>query len=104
MADEIDAMALYRAWQQLDNGACAQIRRVSEPDELRDIPAFYRLVQPFGWENPRHQQALLRMVFCLSAGKNVIRHQDKKPGNDSNLLIVFYVQIMPDDFVMQLHR
>ena len=27
-----------------------------------------------------------------------------EPGNDSNLLIVFYVQIMPDDFVMQLHR
>ncbi|MDZ7130710.1 hypothetical protein U4Z39_22115, partial [Escherichia coli] len=26
-----------------------------------------------------------------------------KLGNDSNLLIVFYVQIMPDDFVMQLH-
>ena len=26
------------------------------------------------------------------------------PGNDSNLLIVFYVQIMPDDFVMLLHR
>ena len=25
-------------------------------------------------------------------------------GNDSNLLIVFYVQIMPDDYVMQLHR
>ncbi|MDZ6650717.1 Rpn family recombination-promoting nuclease/putative transposase, partial [Escherichia coli] len=28
----------------------------------------------------------------------------RKLGNDSNLLIVFYVQIMPDDFVMQLHR
>ncbi|MCM7877044.1 hypothetical protein M8T10_15015, partial [Enterobacter kobei] len=27
-----------------------------------------------------------------------------KAGNDSNLLIVFYVQIMPDDLVMQLHR
>ncbi len=25
-------------------------------------------------------------------------------GSDSNLLIVFYVQIMPDDFVMQFHR
>ncbi len=25
-------------------------------------------------------------------------------GNDSNLLIVFYVQIMSDDLVMQLHR
>ncbi|SJE49950.1 putative alpha-mannosidase [Shigella sonnei] len=29
---------------------------------------------------------------------------DNEAGNDSNLLIVFYVQIMPDDFVMQLHR
>ena len=29
---------------------------------------------------------------------------DGNTGNDSNLLIVFYVQIMPDDFVMQLHR
>ncbi|SWG59547.1 Beta-glucuronidase [Klebsiella pneumoniae] len=28
----------------------------------------------------------------------------QRQGNDSNLLIVFYVQIMPDDFVMQLHR
>ncbi len=30
--------------------------------------------------------------------------KDGTIGNDSNLLIVFYVQIMPDDFVMQLHR
>ena len=30
--------------------------------------------------------------------------KDGVSGNDSNLLIVFYVQIMPDDFVMQLHR
>ncbi|EMQ1785274.1 hypothetical protein WEV31_004654 [Escherichia coli] len=30
--------------------------------------------------------------------------EDEREGNDSNLLIVFYVQIMPDDFVMQLHR
>ncbi|SQK77742.1 putative phosphatidate cytidylyltransferase [Escherichia coli] len=30
--------------------------------------------------------------------------QLQNQGNDSNLLIVFYVQIMPDDFVMQLHR
>nr|WP_071777391.1 LysR family transcriptional regulator [Escherichia coli] len=32
------------------------------------------------------------------------RIQILENGNDSNLLIVFYVQIMPDDFVMQLHR
>ncbi len=30
--------------------------------------------------------------------------QNQYQGNDSNLLVVFYVQIMPDDFVMQLHR
>ena len=30
--------------------------------------------------------------------------EDVEDGNDSNLLIVFYVQIMPDDLVMQLHR
>ena len=31
-------------------------------------------------------------------------HLYRRTGNDSNLLIVFYVQIMPDDLVMQLHR
>ncbi|WP_187445952.1 hypothetical protein [Enterobacter hormaechei] len=34
----------------------------------------------------------------------ISRTLDTNTGNDSNLLIVFYVQIMPDDFVMQLHR
>ncbi|GAB0975518.1 hypothetical protein BT08F35_44240 [Escherichia coli] len=38
------------------------------------------------------------MIDALSPDGNV------NNGNDSNLLIVFYVQIMPDDFVMQLHR
>ncbi len=39
-------------------------------------------------------------------GKNkfVKINKEREGGNDSNLLIVFYVQIMPDDFVMQLHR
>ncbi len=37
------------------------------------------------------------MAFAVLQSKDAI-------GNDSNLLIVFYVQIMPDDFVMQLHR
>ena len=36
---------------------------------------------------------------CLRQEYNLV-----DAGNDSNLLIVFYVQIMPDDFVMQLHR
>ncbi len=40
-----------------------------------------------------------RFIFQCALFKNLERE-----GNDSNLLIVFYVQIMPDDFVMQLHR
>jgi len=73
----IDAMALYRAWEQLDAGTRAQLRRVSEPDELKDIPAFYRLVSPFGWDNPAKRKPLLRMVFCLTAGRNAVCHAEK---------------------------
>ncbi len=54
-------------------------------------------------------------VFVTCPGRNFVTLQittesglcglgDATLGNDSNLLIVFYVQIMPDDFVMQLHR
>ncbi len=38
-----------------------------------------------------------------ATGQEILRYH-QLTGNDSNLLIVFYVQIMPDDFVMQLHR
>ncbi len=44
---------------------------------------------------------LLYDVFMLYRDSHLKYQQS---GNDSNLLIVFYVQIMPDDFVMQLHR
>ncbi|WP_407241854.1 YtcA family lipoprotein [Escherichia coli] len=45
--------------------------------------------------------------FCAIASlilTLITRRIIQRTGNDSNLLIVFYVQIMPDDFVMQLHR
>ncbi|WP_250130463.1 YagK/YfjJ domain-containing protein, partial [Escherichia coli] len=45
--------------------------------------------------NKRVRATTLHYFWCREFGKE---------GNDSNLLIVFYVQIMPDDFVMQLHR
>ena len=46
-----------------------------------------------------HVKGTLRLADQAEIG---VVHQDM--GNDSNLLIVFYVQIMPDDLVMQLHR
>ncbi|HGY9376890.1 TPA: hypothetical protein ACNTX0_005235, partial [Escherichia coli] len=42
----------------------------------------------------------IRTDRALRDAKNKLRELE---GNDSNLLIVFYVQIMPDDLVMQLH-
>ena len=36
--------------------------------------------------------------------KTFDKFEQRARGSDSNLLIVFYVQIMPDDLVMQLHR
>ncbi len=64
---------------------------------------------------PKEQQAVIPQVnqdyeSCMSWNRSnsINRKQYLSPvqinGNDSNLLIVFYVQIMPDDFVMQLHR
>ncbi len=52
----------------------------------------------------RTMATLGRLMSLLSPFDVVIWMTDGWPGNDSNLLIVFYVQIMPDDFVMQLHR
>ncbi|MCW4629271.1 MULTISPECIES: type I-E CRISPR-associated protein Cse2/CasB [Marinomonas] len=75
---KLDAMALFNAWQTLDSGASAQLRRVTKPDELQDIPAFYRLVQPFGWQEKDNQRQLLSMVFCLSSGKNVVKNTAEK--------------------------
>ena len=42
--------------------------------------------------------------YCAENFNVELEQFDAEFGNDSNLLIVFYVQIMPDDFVMQLHR
>ncbi|EFO3803737.1 antitoxin PrlF, partial [Escherichia coli] len=43
----------------------------------------------------------MRFLQVSQGRKTKIQNkQEHTGGNDSNLLIVFYVQIMPDDFVM----
>jgi len=44
----------------LDNGMKAQIRRIAEPDDLRDTPALYRL-----FNQARPHDGWLRIVFLL---------------------------------------
>ena len=47
---------------------------------------------------------LMEHISIIPDYRQTWKVEHKLSGNDSNLLIVFYVQIMPDDFVMQLHR
>ncbi len=54
---------------------------------------------------PGFSLGLIALAVGNAYAEQFIQHDEyKHAGNDSNLLIVFYVQIMPDDFVMQLHR
>ncbi|MHB7416421.1 hypothetical protein ACYCMA_26085, partial [Klebsiella pneumoniae] len=46
----------------------------------------------------------LKRIIGATLGFKSMKTAYATIGNDSNLLIVFYVQIVPDDFVMQLHR
>ena len=62
------------------------------PEELKRLPSEC---------SPLVEQNLMPW---LSTGAAALITALAVVGNDSNLLIVFYVQIMPDDFVMQLHR
>ena len=44
------------------------------------------------------------MRYQVKFREDALKEWQKLDGSDSNLLIVLYVQIMPDDLVMQLHR
>ncbi|MGK6426989.1 nucleotidyltransferase domain-containing protein [Klebsiella pneumoniae] len=66
----------------------------------------------YGNDTNIYAESDVDVVICLDdvyySDLTQLSPEDKdaydRAGNDSNLLIVFYVQIMPDDFVMQLHR
>ncbi|EPF1168982.1 hypothetical protein DZ08F97_38230 [Escherichia coli] len=64
------------------------------------------LVNDLGLESIKVMDLLMMLEdrFDISIPINILLDVKTPAGNDSNLLIVFYVQIMPDDFVMQLHR
>ncbi|STS62837.1 Uncharacterised protein [Klebsiella pneumoniae] len=51
-----------------------------------------------------NKRIVITLGGSLSFNLELKNYFDKTAGNASNLLIVFYVQIMPDDLVMQLHR
>ncbi len=71
-----------------EEGAVAVATAIEAGDERRARAKFH---WQFLEHYPAAQDCAYKFIVC-------------EDGNDSNLLIVFYVQIMPDDFVMQLHR
>lgn len=67
-----DFMALYRTWEKMPPGPKAEIRRTGKPDDLIEIPAFYRLYVGMA-DNDWEKQAYQRLIFCLPC----INHTDK---------------------------
>lgn len=70
-----DFMALYDAWDQLPNGPKAELRRVARPDDLIEVPAFYRLFSG-RMQTEREKLAFQRLIFCLP----YIRHKNDEAG------------------------
>ncbi|RJR20370.1 MAG: type I-E CRISPR-associated protein Cse2/CasB [Nitrospiraceae bacterium] len=59
-----DFMSLYKAWDQLQPGPKAELKRAAVPEDMIETPAFYRLFSGKAgteWE----KQAFQRMIYCL---------------------------------------
>ncbi|EAT14749.1 type I-E CRISPR-associated protein Cse2/CasB [Desulfuromonas acetoxidans] len=73
MTKENDFMELYQAWKSLPNGSKAELRRCTKPDDLLEVPAFYRLFGGRG-EKEWQKKAYQRLIFCLPC----IEHTEQK--------------------------
>lgn len=68
-SDLPDFMTLYERYRKvISNGAKAELRRIAQPDDLIEVPAFYRLTQGYGTD-----ERMQRLVYCLP----YIRHVEK---------------------------
>lgn len=109
-----DFMGLYRAWERLAPGPRAELRRVNTPDELLEVPAFYRLFSGRGskeWEKDAYQ----RLIFCLPCIKGhtdqqitlgaalAKRHDGGRPAVSETRLFQVVRSSAPNDMI-QLRR
>ncbi len=96
LSDRLDAIRHQQADLSLVEAADKYAELEKEKATLEAEIA--RLREVHSQKLSKEAQKLMKMPFQRAITKK------EQAGNDSNLLIVFYVQIMPDDFVMQLHR
>ncbi len=98
-----DFMALYEQYQQLKPGPRAELKRVVDPADLIEIPAFYRFLQ-----GEHIGPSMQRLVFCLPLIKHIpdgdsLGQALAKAGiNEKRLFMVIRSQ-EPNDLV-QLRR
>ncbi len=95
--------SITTAAEQLNKVPSAISYTIKKAEESLGVELFIRKgryieLSPAGSYFIEHSKTILGDLEALKRNTVLIH------GNDSNLLIVFYVQIMPDDFVMQLHR
>ena len=114
MSNELPNFAgFYAAWESLNKrpGATADIRRVSSADELLDLPAFYRLVEPFGWQadlKPWDKERWQRLVFLINhvtdKGENSLGKAFALSGKVSDKRLFQIVRADSPNDITQLRR
>ena len=60
-----DFMRLYQQYTELKPGQKAELRRLAEPDDLAEVPAFYQLLS--GHAGDRRMK---RLIYCLPTINN----------------------------------
>ncbi len=63
-----DFLALYQRYHDLKPGSQAELKRVMNPDDLAEIPAFYRILQ-----DNKDYKKMKRLVYCLP----LIKHKNQ---------------------------
>lgn len=98
-----DYLGLYERYQKLKPGPQAELKRVVQPENLLEIPSFYRLLH-----DTNAGKGMQRLVYCLP----LIKHQEggdslgralaKADFNEKRLFMVIRSQ-EPNDLI-QLRR
>lgn len=98
-----DFLALYKRYQDLKPGPQSELKRVMNPNDLTEIPAFYRILQ-----DNKDYKKMQRLLYCLP----LIKHQDhgdslgralaKADINEKRLFMVIR-SLEPNDLI-QLRR
>lgn len=98
-----DFLALYERYQKLKPGPQAELKRVVQPDDLLEIPSFYRLLH-----EANAGEGMRRLVYCLplighqESGDSLGRALAKADINEKRLFMVIRSE-QPNDLI-QLRR